>query len=311
MLDAGLILSRFLHYIAALSLFGAALYPLYTFRGRLDAFASEKVGLEQWLRTFLFCAVILVLFSGLGWFEFTTGTMADSADAMMKPRVLMSMMMGTDFGPLWAVRLGLAAVLAVLLIRWPGKQSLWLVPLLAALLLASLAGTGHARVTEGWGGTVHIVSDAVHLLAAGLWFGGLWPLGFLVFRSLTSGSDRQNNLAMGVMLRRFSGVATIAVAILVASGLINSWFLVGSISALFASAYGWLLAAKVALFGLMALLASVNRFWITPQLDRAPSASTGVWLRRLRWHVVAEQGLGIVVLAVVSVLGTLQPTISP
>ena len=309
MLDAGLILSRFLHYIATLLLFGAALYPLYTFRGRLDAFASELAALARWLRRFLFGAVILVMVSGLGWFEFTTGTMADSTDAIMKPSVLMSMMMGTDFGPLWSVRLGLSVIIAALLWRWPTKLSLWLVPLFAALLLASLAGTGHARVTEGWGSTAHIVADAAHLLAGGLWLGGLWPLCFIVFRSISTGNDRQHDLAMGEVLRRFSGIATIAVAILVVSGLVNSWFLVGSIRALLASTYGWLLVTKVGVFGLMVLLASANRFWITPQLDSSALASTGVWLRRLRWHVTAEQGLGFVVLAVVSVLGTLQPAI--
>jgi putative copper resistance protein D len=308
-LEAGLIASRFLHYVAVLSLFGAALFPLYIFGGRLNSFPSDHAKLMVCLRRILFCTVLLALVSGLGWFEFTTSLMADSADAMMKPSVLMSMMMGTDFGPLWAARLVLAGLVGILLMRWPATVSFWLVPALAGVLLASLADTGHARITEGLGGVLHMASDAAHLLAAGLWLGGLWPLGIIVVASLNRVNGSDDGTAIGEVLQRFSGVGTIAVAILVASGLVNSWFLVGSPGALISSTYGRMLLAKVVLFLMMTMLATANRFWITPQLDRVALPSTGAWLRRLRRHVVGEQVLGLLVLALVSVLGTLQPTI--
>jgi putative copper resistance protein D len=308
-LETGLIAFRFLHYVSMLSLFGAALFPLYIFRGRHHSFASNEAKLAAWLRRVLVCAVLLALLSGLGWFEFTTATMADSADAMMKPSVLMSMMMGTDFGPLWAARMALASFTLILLMHWPARPSFWLIPVLAGLLLASLAGTGHARTTEGWGGALHIAADAAHLVAAGVWLGGLLPLGFVSVSSLKSSGNAVHDVAIGEVLRRFSGVGTTAVAILVASGLVNSWFLVGTPLALITSPYGWLLLAKVTLFAFMAVLAAANRFWITPQL--VTSLSSATWLRRLRWHVAAEQALGLSVLALVSVLGTLEPAISP
>ena len=306
MLDAGLIASRFLHYLAVLSLFGAALYPLYTFRGRLDVFAREQATLTRQLRRLLLFATGLALLSGLGWFVFTTAAMADDMTQVATPAMLRTMMEDTDFGPLWAGRLVLAVLIGVLLLRWPGKLPLLLIPSLAALLLASLAGTGHTRISEGWAGPVHIASDVAHLLAAGLWLGGLWPLSLLV---VAARSPQPHGLPIAEVLSRFSGVATGTVAVLVASGLINGWFLVGSLTLLVSSTYGQLLLLKIALFLLMAALATANRFWITPRLAASPSSNH--WLDRLRWHVATEQALGLFVLALVGLLGTLQPAISP
>ena len=58
----------------------------------------------------------------------------------------------------------------------------------------------------------------------------------------------------------------------------------------------------------MALLATANRFWLTPKLSCFPT--TQEWLARLRLHVLGEQTLGMVVIGIVSVLGTLEPAIS-
>ncbi len=148
---------------------------------------------------------------------------------------------------------------------------------------------------------MHIASDAAHLLAAGLWLGGLWPLGMVI-----ATREQPNIKRTIVVLHRFSGVATIAVALLVASGLVNSWFLVGSVETLFASDYNRLLLLKLALFAAMTILAIINRFVMTPRLE-AGIIDAGTLLARLRAHVVIEQGLGIAVLAVVSALGLLQP----
>jgi putative copper resistance protein D len=298
MLDAGLFASRFLHFVALLALFGASLYPLYAFRDRLASIEEEQAFVARLRRMLLFTLAGATL-GGVGWFVFTTGAMAgDLAQAFM-PAVLRTMMVATDFGPLFAARLVLAVLIAALLWRWPRLPFLWLVPLLAGLLLASLAATGHGRVG---GGTVHIASDGVHLLAAGLWLGGLWPLGWAITSAFQS-SRTSDDLAIARTLQRFSGVATLNVAILIASGLVNGLYLVGSVGALFSSRYGWLLVAKVALFLIMILLASLNRFWITPRLADSPSPGL---LGRLRWHVLAEQLLGLTVLALVAVLGTLE-----
>ena len=112
------------------------------------------------------------------------------------------------------------------------------------------------------------------------------------------------------MLTRFSGIGYLAVAVLVASGLVNSRYLVGSIDGLWTSAYGRLLVLKLALFGAMAALAGANRFWITPRLRASDAGSVEPWLKRIRQHVAIELVLGVLVVAVVSLLGTLEPPAS-
>lgn len=295
-LEAGLIGFRFLHYVAVLSLFGASFFPLYAYRGALG---SRFV----WLRRVLLLSVLVVFVSLVGWFAFTAGAMAGTIAGITDPTVLLSVIESTEFGLLWIARLVVAAIIAALLLRWPSAPALRLLPLFAMLLLVSLAGTGHARVTQGWAGALHVAADAAHLLAAGAWIGGLWLLSFV---TLNGAHDDTDDNAIGDVLLRFSGVGYVAVATLVASGLINSWFLVGSPSALISSTYGWLLITKVSAFLGMVLLAVANRFWITPQIGRANSSSDGRWLRRLRRHVVAEQALGLFVLAIVSFLGTME-----
>jgi putative copper resistance protein D len=177
------------------------------------------------------------------------------------------------------------------------------------VLLASLAGTGHAQIEEGWTKIVHIVSDAAHLLAAGAWLGGLVPLGFILLDY--SRGDREPIVDVDRVLMRFSSMGYVAVATLIVSGLVNSWFLVGSASSLLRTPYGQILLGKLALFAAMLALAAANRFWLVPRLikTREDSGEPAGWLGRLRYHVVGEQFLGLMVLLAVSVLGTMRPAV--
>jgi putative copper resistance protein D len=102
-----------------------------------------------------------------------------------------------------------------------------------------------------------------------------------------------------------------AVATLIGTGLINSWFLVGSISNLPTTPYGRVLLAKLALFAGMLALAVANRFWLVPSLDGVRSGGkSDELLRKLRKHVLGEQLLGLVILAIMGVLGTMPPAIA-
>jgi len=192
-----------------------------------------------------------------------------------------------------------------------GSRRDLITPVLAAVLLISLAGVGHSQIEEGIEGIFHVGSDAAHLLAAGAWLGGLVPLGYiLLLHGRERGSVQRSDL--NEILLRFSGMGYVAVATLTGSGLVNSWFLIGNIVGLFATPYGQLLVVKLVLFAGMLALAVSNRFWIVPSLTKTPTDDRNgstVWRARLRNHVVSEQFLGLMVLLVVSVLGTMQPAI--
>jgi putative copper resistance protein D len=309
MIDLGLVVARFLHYAAVTTLAGVAFFPLYAYAN------AESIVLLRWRRGVLLAAAMAALLSGVVWFVFSvanmSGTLADVADR----EVLWTVLNETTFGGVWAARMLLAViVLGVISIRvgaTAGPQPDRIMAFLTGVLLASLAGVGHSQIEEGMARAIHVTSDAAHLLAAGAWLGGLLPLGFiLVHYSRGPGTAPATDIEE--ILLRFSGMGYIAVAMLAGSGLVNGWFLIGSVSGLFATAYGQLLLVKLALFAGMLALAVSNRFWIVPSLTKtrtdgrnAPTA----WTARLRNHVLGEQFLGFMVLLIVSILGTMWPAI--
>jgi putative copper resistance protein D len=283
-LEAGLAASRWLHYVAVTGLFGLGLFRLYAPRAALRAAPA----LARLAVLFLVFAVV----SALAWFAFVVINMAGGlADALATaPTVIID----TDFGPLWGARLGLALVL----IFPAARKNRWVFATLTAALLASLALTGHARIHEGAAGGLHMASDAIHLLAAGAWLGAL-----SAFVVLLRVAPREPETARA--LADFSAVGMLAVAALVATGLTNAWMVLGGVEPLFSTTYGRLLILKVALFALMLGLAALNRFRLVPALGTEADTTA---LGRLRQHVAAEQGLGLAVLLVVGLLGTLDPT---
>jgi putative copper resistance protein D len=306
MIELGLIIARFLHYAAITTLAGASLFPLYAYAD------AEPWPLSRRRNSVLLAAAAVVLFSWVLWFVFAaanmSGTLADIADREM----LWTVLHDTGFGEVWMARTLLAViVVAVILTRvsTAGARKDLITPILSAALLASLAGVGHSQIEDGRAGAIHIASDAVHLLAAGAWLGGLVPLGHLLLRGQAHGTSSTTDLDQ--VLFRFSGMGYIAVATLAGSGLVNGWFLVGSVSSLFATPYGQLLVAKLAIFAGMSALAAANRFWLVRSITKARSdgGSGAAWSTKLRNHVLGEQLLGLVLLLIVSILGTMRPAI--
>jgi putative copper resistance protein D len=93
----------------------------------------------------------------------------------------------------------------------------------------------------------------------------------------------------------------------VITGTVNSWILVGSGDALINTDYGRLLSFKLLLFFAMLSVAAVNRLSLTPALAREHGEIGRVVLRRLRNNSLTEAMLGLIVLYVVAILGTLPP----
>ena len=304
--------ARFLHYVAVTTLAGASLFPLYA-HPRGDG--QQPIALTRRIQAMLFIVANVALLSGILWFVFTVANMSGTLDGVLDREMLSTVLSETSFGNVWIVRLVLSVVMIVVIwnrfdpMSSPRRDVI--APVLAAALLISLAGVGHSQVEEGMAGMVHVVSDAAHLLAAGAWLGGLVPLVLIL-----SSYDRDREVPPATdhldhVLMRFSGMGYVAVAILIGSGLVNSWYLVGNITALPTTQYGQLLLAKLALFAGMLLLAVINRFWLVPSMSKARAQGAGSSFRtdRLRTHVLGEQFLGLVILMIVSVLGTIRPAI--
>ena len=307
MIDLGLVVARLLHYAAMTTLAGVSFFPLYAY-----AFAEPKQ-LSGRRQAVLLAAGAVALLGGLLWFVFSVANMSGALADVADHEVLWTVLNETTFGGVWMARM----LLAVLILGVTAVRSFWMgiagrdlvTAFLAAVLLASLAGTGHVQIEEGWTRIVHIASDAAHLLAAGAWLGGLVPLGFILLDY--SRQDREPIVDVDRILLRFSSMGYVAVATLIVSGLVNSWFLVGSISNLLKTPYGQILLGKLTLFSAMLALAAANRFWLVPRMiqTREDSGGPAGWLRRLRYHVFGEQFLGLMVLLAVSILGTMRPAV--
>jgi putative copper resistance protein D len=309
MIDIGLVIARLLHYAAVTTLAGVSFFPVYSYAG------TEPRTLFRWQQGMLLAGAVVALVSGLLWFVFSVANMSGTLADVTDPEVIWMVVHDTRFGRVWTARLVLSIITVGLfwnrVVSKFGPRRDLITPVLAAVLLISLAGVGHSQIEEGVEGIIHVVSDAVHLLAAGAWLGGLVPLGYiLLLHGRERGPAQRSDL--NEILLRFSGMGYVAVAALIGSGLVNSWFLVGSVSGLLDTAYGQILFAKLVLFAGMLALAVSNRFWLVPSMTNSRTdgrSGSTAWTARLRNHVLSEQFLGLMVLLVVSVLGTMRPAI--
>jgi putative copper resistance protein D len=180
--------------------------------------------------------------------------------------------------------------------------------IIATTLLASITWAGHAGATIGAERPIHLTVDSAHLIAAGLWPGGLLPLTLLLVRASRS---REPSLlsASGAITRRFSDVSLLVVGALAATGLTNSYFLVGSLPALVTTTYGRLLMMKLFLFVIMIGFAACNLLRFKPQLALAneQNATQRDALRKLTRNVIAELCLGTLIVLIVGALGATPP----
>lgn len=300
MLEVAVVTLRWLQYSGAVVLLGEPLFLIYSFRGA----AGPNLA---WSRPTLILAAAVVALGALSALVAQTAVMAGSLSEAVKPASLSFMISGTALGMAMVARaiVSLAALASIVVLK-PGGP-LWGLLVAAGLIIAaSFAWTGHGAATEGAGGPVHLAADIVHAVAAALWLGALAALTLLLVRRTAP-----DDLAIHRVLHGFAGLGTLAVVLLVLSGLVNSWFLVGParVGSLAETLYGQLLIGKLVLFVLMLTLAAANRYRLTPRLGSAMRAGDNPHgaLQRLRRSIMAETLVGGVLLGVVAVMGTLPP----
>jgi putative copper resistance protein D len=236
-----------------------------------------------------------------------TAVMAGSLSEALKPASLSFMVSGMALGMALVARAVVAglALFAIVALK-PGRLLWTVLSAVGVIVSASFAWTGHGAATEGPGGLWHLTAAIIHAVSAALWLGALAALTMLLLRRAAP-DDRAIHRA----LRGFAGLGTLAVVLLVLSGLGNSWFMVGParVAELGTSLYGQLLIAKLVLFALMLVLAAENRFRLTPALGSvlAGGEDPRPALQRLRRSVVLETLVGALLIVVVAAMGTLPP----
>ena len=299
-MDDGLVIARLVHFGAAMAAFGAAAFRVYALDRDGDATPPHLTAyLHRRNIQLVRISASLTLVSALAIVPFVAVRMAGAASAAFDPPTIATVLSATEFGHVWcwhALFTVLLIVSAAFAPRRPALALIW-----AGLGLASLGWLGHAAGGSGWAGFGREVNQSVHLLAAGLWLGGLLPLGSLL-RQARAGEEEYGIVARQV-LPAFSRIGYVAVAAIAITGVTNTLILAGSLDALTDTDYGRLLSLKILLYLVMVAIALRNRFRLMPQLE-AGYASAGRGLYR---SVLIEQALGLSILAAVSFLGTWPP----
>ncbi len=179
----------------------------------------------------------------------------------------------TQTGLVWLVRAGawLALLNVLVFARSWSLRMPWLV--LTATLLGALVATipigGHASTIDPT--AVLVPADVVHVIAAGAWLGGLvlllatyWPR-----RGAHPPGAEAAALAVGAT-QRFSAVALPAILILLAAGLLETWFYIdGDIGSLLDGSWGWMILVKLVLLGAIVALGAGNRRSVRSLGERA------------------------------------------
>jgi putative copper resistance protein D len=217
---------------------------------------------------------------------------ADSAILAGTAGLRLSEMVGANF-----FLSGLAGVLVAGAIAAVTARTKWTptVGLLAytAVVMGALVMTSHAAARLEYRATL-ILLTASHQAAAASWVGSMPYLVLALARSPDS------DIALRVC-NRFSRLAVIGVAILIASGAAMSLAYVGSADAVYGTTYGAMIASKVALLGILLFLGAAN-FLIV----RKPESMAAWLLPRLRRFAEAEVGIGFTVILAAASL-TSQP----
>ncbi|HEX7775573.1 MAG TPA: copper homeostasis membrane protein CopD [Parvibaculum sp.] len=278
-------------FAAAMLLFGGGLFRLLLG----EAAAAIDAALVRWLRG----AAVVACLSALGWLLLESANMGNGWPDAVNPASVAAVLRETEFGHVWIARLGLVLFLLAVALAPASRCAFRFGTGFAALFLASLALTGHAVMNAGVAVLLHPLNQAVHLLAGGAWIGALLPL-WLCLRRGRGGDERLTHLAV----RRFARLGYAAVALVLASGFVNVWFLVGSLHALEGTFYGHLLLVKLALVAAMLALAVLNRVRLAPRLAAGDMAR--LWLKR---SVTAEILFAICILAAASFLGASAPAL--
>jgi putative copper export protein/mono/diheme cytochrome c family protein len=280
---------RGLHLIALVSAFGTL-----TAIAMIPTTTKTSAYLHTALRRVVRLSVVSALITGIAWLATESAAIAGTDTITATLSAIPVVAFQTQYGQWFTTRCVLLLILLLTpLLRRTG--------LIAALILAGGALTiqpivGHAGAVGGAVGTELIVSETLHLLAAGAWLGGLLPL-FLAVSVLP-------HQAAASACRNFTPVGLSAVLILAGTAVVQVSELMGGLPGLFGTTYGHVALIKVAIFLALLTLAALNRLVLTEHLAHSTS---GVTQRHMRLSIALEMLLGAAVVVTAGFLASLTP----
>ena len=193
------------------------------------------------------------------------------------------------------VRMVAAILLAVLLLRRTPARAMPLAAL-CAIILAAAVMTTHATARLS-GNTLLVVASALHIAGAAIWIGGI-PSFVMALGRLRGG------MAFRAVGARFSRLSMMGVGCILVSAAVFSVMYIGSVDAVYGTAYGVMAGTKGALFVGLLLLGLCNLL-VTERLRRDPETS----VLRLRRFAEVEIGVGFTLFFAAASLTSVPPAV--
>ena len=240
------ILAKFLLYVAALGATGLVLIRI--------VFADLLAPLSHRMKKqSLALAGLTLVASGFG-VMLRGAALTGGSDGMTDPEML-GLLWQTPVGDVLLLRLTGAGLLLVgMMIPRIGQ---WIALVGGLLCLWSFAQIGHIPELETTGLRLVLL---LHLLGIAFWIGVLPPLHRL--------SGQPEHLRQAAQLgHRFGKIAMCVVPALILAGLVMAWILLGGFAALTTTSYGLILLIKIALVGVILLLAVANKLRFVPAMQ--------------------------------------------
>lgn len=210
------------------------------------------------------------------------------------------MLTRTLWGWGWILQAIATAVLVLgLWLARKGRAGGWGLAAVATLgLAATPALSGHAAATSA----LAVVSDSLHVLAAGGWLGTLL-LVLVVGLPVLLHTTESRTVAAASLLGAFSPLALTFAAVLTLTGVYAAWLHLPNVAALWSSAYGQTLLLKLAALSVVFATGAYNWLRAKPVLEKSGN------LQPLKRSAGTELAVGVLVLVITAALVATPPPV--
>ncbi len=298
-------LLRWLQLASNMILIGSCIFLAIAVRSKT---ALDAPWLARLARVLPWISITLLL-GLLGLLATTTAQATGMAENAWRPGAWLELLQKTRIGLIWTVRAALAFLVfgIALYIRFSpwARWRYMLCATVAALTLAMGSLASHSAAGEL--SVISVLPYALHIVLASVWLGGLPAVLSIMFATTGKRSHEEVDRFDIQTLKRFSALALPVMVAVVATGTIVAYDMVDtSYAALVATSWGWFLDTKIALLGVILVLAACARHIWIPSLDKnAEVAAAGG--RGLRKWVTVEFVIALAMVLVATMLANAVP----
>jgi copper transport protein len=275
-------IARWLSFLGVMVLIGSMLLATRI----IGQSRIENVIKSSWFVAVVGSAIVLVVQA-----PYALGSSLSDSVSVASVRQVLETRLGT-----WLI-IRAVILLLFLLIIWKRdlhQKPIWRMAttLLSIMLFATFSIPGHPGMRQF--SALSIGTDIVHFLSVAVWMGGLATI-VLLGRKWQSESPE--------VIAWFSFSATIAMPIMVATGVAQAWRMMEGFQNLFSTTYGTVLSIKVVLVVMaIAVGTKARQIFKDKKVDNED-------LKKIKFSktIVVESVIGLVVLAVTAVLVSVPP----